>query len=306
METNIHYHCHHGTLLRIMVRNLDTVLLRSFAAVAETGGMTASARRLNLTQAAISQHIKRLEDQLGCKLFERERAGLRLTFAGERLHRRALRLLELNDEIWNVMTAPEFEGEVRLGVPHDIITPHIPPVLRRFVQAWPRVQVSLVTGVTLDLKAQVEEGSLDLCLTTERDCEPWGEVLATQRLLWVGAPGGTAHLRNPLPVSLGDERCIFRGAVTDALGAIGRDWRSCCVTSEMQPLLASVEADIGVAALLESSVPAHLEVLTFQTELPELPDFGINLYVARAAGTLPQELARFMRQEILSDRKLAA
>lgn len=289
-----------------VVRNLDIVLLRSFAAVAETGGMTAAAQRLNLTQAAVSQHIKRLEDQLGARLFERDRPGLRLTFAGERLQRRALRLLELNDEIWNVMTAPEFEGAVRLGVPHDIVTPYVPPVLKRFVQAWPRVQVSLATGVSVQLKEQVAQGTLDLCLTTEQDCEPWGEVLATERLLWVGAPGGVAHWRDPLPVSLGDGRCIFRGAITAALGAIGRDWRSCCETSEMQPLLASVEADIGVAALLESSVPDHFEILTGKTELPELPDFGINLYVARTADRLPQELARFMRQEILGERKIAA
>ncbi len=289
-----------------MTRNLDTALLRSFASVAETGGMTASARRLNLTQAAVSQHIKRLEEQLGCRLFERERSGLRLTLAGERLHRRALRLLELNDEIWSVMTAPDFEGEVRIGVPHDIVTPYVPPVLRRFVQAWPKVRVSLVTEVSIRLKEQVAAGSLGLCLTTERRAEPWGEQLITERLLWIGAPGGTAHIRRPLPISLGDERCIFRAAMTEALDGIDRDWRSCCETSEMRLLLASVEADLGVAALMQSSIPANLEILTGKTDLPPLPDFGINLYVAKAADALTQELAGFMRQEIQAERKLAA
>ena len=62
-----------------MARNIDTPLLRTFVAVAETAGMTAAANVLNLTQAAVSQQIKRLEDIFGAPLFERERKGLRLT-----------------------------------------------------------------------------------------------------------------------------------------------------------------------------------------------------------------------------------
>ncbi len=82
------------------VRNLDTSLLRAFVAVADTAGMTAAANLLHLTQAAVSQQIKRLEEALGAQLFERDRRGLRLTNAGERLYGRAKRLLALNDEIW--------------------------------------------------------------------------------------------------------------------------------------------------------------------------------------------------------------
>ena len=55
-----------------MARNIDTALLRSFMAVAETGGMTSAGKMLNLTQAAISQQVKRLEDLFQAKLFERD------------------------------------------------------------------------------------------------------------------------------------------------------------------------------------------------------------------------------------------
>ena len=76
-----------------MPRNLDTSLLRAFVAVAETAGMTSAANVLHLTQAAVSQQIKRLEETFGCELFERDRKGLRLTAAGERLLGRAKRML---------------------------------------------------------------------------------------------------------------------------------------------------------------------------------------------------------------------
>ncbi len=100
-----------------MSRNLDTALLRAFVAVAETAGMTSAANVLNLTQAAVSQQIKRLEDAFGTALFTRDRRGLTLTAAGERLFAKAKRLLALNDEIWAEMTTPVFEGEVhpRIG-----------------------------------------------------------------------------------------------------------------------------------------------------------------------------------------------
>jgi DNA-binding transcriptional LysR family regulator len=67
-----------------MPRNIDTSLLRAFVAVAETAGMTSAAHVLNLTQAAVSQQIKRLEEAFGSRLFERDRRGLRLTRTGER------------------------------------------------------------------------------------------------------------------------------------------------------------------------------------------------------------------------------
>ena len=89
-----------------MARNIDTSLLRAFVAVAETSGMTTAANLLNLTQAAVSQQIKRLEDAFEAPLFERERKGLRLTSAGERLFVKAKRMLALNDDIWAEMTTP--------------------------------------------------------------------------------------------------------------------------------------------------------------------------------------------------------
>src|SRR5260370_36121915 len=104
-----------------MARNLDTALLRAFVTVAEAGGMTAAANRLNWTQAAISQQIKRLEEGFGCILFERDRRGLAMTNAGERLFGKAKRLLALNDEVWADMTTPTFTGDVKLGVPFDLV-----------------------------------------------------------------------------------------------------------------------------------------------------------------------------------------
>src|SRR5678815_4054741 len=80
------------------VANLDIDLLRSFAAVADSGSFTAAAELVARTQSAVSVQIKRLEEILGHKVFERTSRSLALTPAGETLLGYARRMLELNDE----------------------------------------------------------------------------------------------------------------------------------------------------------------------------------------------------------------
>src|ERR1700744_3258902 len=99
-----------------MRKDLDLALLRAFLAVVDAGGVTRAAASLALSQAAVSQQIRRLEDMLDCRLFERSGRRLVLAPAGERLIAQARRLLALNDEVWSAMRTPSFAGELRLGV----------------------------------------------------------------------------------------------------------------------------------------------------------------------------------------------
>ena len=100
-----------------MIRNLDISLIRAFVTVASTGNMTTAADRLALTQGAVSQQIKRLEDMLQIALFDRSQRKLRLTRRGERLLGLSNRLLALNDEIIAEMVGSAVGGTVRLGIP---------------------------------------------------------------------------------------------------------------------------------------------------------------------------------------------
>jgi DNA-binding transcriptional LysR family regulator len=290
-----------------MPHNIDTSLLRAFVAAAETGGMTSAARLVNLTQAAVSQQVKRLEDTLGRRLFERDRRGLRLTPSGERLLVRARRLLALNDEVWALMTAPDFTGEVRLGVPHDVVGPYMPPVLKSFDQAWPGVRVSLDCRNSSHLSRALGRREVDLILTTERGCAPDGETLLPDPLVWVGARDGRAYKRNPLPVSIGGEDCAFRPFAIEALNHAGRDWRPVCEISNMLAECAAVEADLAVVPLLASTVPNTLKILGAHDGLPPLPIFHINLYLPQVgASDIAVELARHIRAQFAARYSRAA
>jgi DNA-binding transcriptional LysR family regulator len=287
-------------------RNVDIGLLRAFVAVSETGGMTSAARTLNLTQAAVSQQIRRLEEFFDTQLFGRDARRPVLTPAGERLFAHARRMLAMNDEIWTAMTSPDFEGEIRLGVPHDIVMPFIPPILKSFNKHWPRVRVSLICLSTLKLLEMLDNQEIDLTLTTQNSSGT-GELLLPDQLMWVGAKGGDAYKQRPLPVSFGDNTCAFRAVTMRALAEAGLDWRLTCETSDFAPYCATIEADLAVAPMMTSSVPRNLQMLGPEHGLPALPLFYINLRMpAVGAADVALELARFIRTGFAQRHRTAA
>lgn len=290
-----------------MPHNVDTALLRAFLAVAETGGMTSAGRMLNLTQAAVSQQIKRLEDLFQQRLFDRERKEMVLTPTGERLLARAERMIAMNDEIWGLMIAPDFEGQVRIGVPQDIVKSMMPAVLRSFHMTWPKVHVAVVPGTSPNLLTALDKGDIDITLTTEETCGPYGEVLLPDDLVWVGARNGTAHARDPLPVTLADKSCMFRQSAMASLARIGRDWRLVCEDSSMLAVYAALEADLGIAPMLRSSVPDNLEIIGGDAGLPQLPRFSVNMYLPKVnPGEIAVELASHIRDQFDSRYKRSA
>lgn len=277
-----------------MPRTLDLSALRSFVAVADTGGVTRAAGVVNLTQSAVSMQIRRLEEALELPLFDRSGRGIALTAAGEQLLSYARRLLSLNDEAVGRLTGRAFEGTVRLGVPTDIVHPYIPRVLRQFAVAFPRVRVNLLSSYTRRLRAQFAHGECDLILTTEDAPDAGGEVLAEAPLAWIGAPGGTAWRQRPLPLAF-EPTCIFRTAVTDALDRAGIPWTR--VEAETtRAVEAATAADLAVHVMVRSVAPAFLAPVQHGGALPAIPSTKIILYGAAAPQSpVIAELAAMLR-----------
>jgi len=277
-----------------MARNLDLTAVRSFVTVAETGGVTRAARQLHVTQSAVSMQLKRLEEFLGQPLLDRTGRGVALTTQGERLLGYGRRMLVVNDEAMARMTSEAFEGELQLGVPQDIVYPQIPQVLQRFDREYPRVRVNLNSSYTSFLKELLEAGELDLILTTEDDTGPEAEMLSTQRLVWVGAPGGTAHRARPLRLAF-ERLCLFKPWTYRALDEAGIPWEMAVDTGSTRTVEATVSADLAVHAMLDCAVSPYLERIA-PGALPGLPSTRINIYRAPGArGPLIDALEEMVR-----------
>ena len=290
-----------------MPRDIDAALVRAFLAVNETGGMTAAARVLNLTQAAVSQQIKRLEELFAVTLFDRQAKQLRLTPEGERLLGHARRLVHLNDQVVGLMTAQEVSGEIRLGVPHDIVSVYLPPILRRYAQIRPNIRVVMIADTSRKLIAKMESSEVDLTLTTDLSPARGQNALSRQNLLWVGAENGQVHRRRPLPLSTGDETCAFLAVAVPVLRDAGIDWVKICEARYTPAVTATVEADLSVGMWMASSVPPGLTELGPESGLPPLPDFYVNLRMPAGGGNQSvKELAGHIREYFAQRYRRAA
>ncbi|MEM9141255.1 MAG: LysR substrate-binding domain-containing protein, partial [Pseudomonadota bacterium] len=199
------------------------------------------------------------------------------------------RMLALNDEVWARMTDQAFEGELRLGVPHDIVYPHIPTILRRLDREFPRVKVKLISSYTLKLLDLFEAGDADVVLTTENETPAEAECIATQELIWVGAQGGTAWRNRPLRVAF-ERKCLFRPWALAALDRAGIPWEMAVDTGSTRTVEATLAADLAINALLEGSMTPMLEPIAHGGQLPELPSSRINLYRSPTVTGEPMEV----------------
>lgn len=266
-----------------MRRNLDLTALRSFVAAAESSGVTRAAGLLNLTQSAVSMQLKRLEEMLDAQLFDRSGRRIQLTGEGEQLLSYARRMLELNDEVVARMTSPDHQGEIVLGVPHDIVYPVIPGVLKRFNATFPRMRVNLLSSDTRTLKALFAQGKAQMIMTTENELDPGGETLLTLPLTWVGAPDGKAWKERPLRLAF-ENKCIFRMSVQKALDEVGIPWEMAVESDSSRTIEATVSADLALHAVLEGMCPSYTAPVQHGGALPDLPSKQINLYMLDSVG----------------------
>ncbi len=277
------------------MRNLDLTTLRSFVAVAEHGGVTRAAGMLNLTQSAVSMQLKRLEELLGANLLDRSGRGIALTSSGDQLLTYARRMVVLNDEAVGRLTEDLYEGEIALGVPHDVVYPVIPRVLKAFNAAFPRVKVRLISSSTVNLLEILGRGAADLILTTEEGVGQGGETLTEMPLRWVGAPGGQEWRKRPLRLAF-CKFCIFRPSVIRRLDSAGIAWEMAVDSDEDRAVEALISADLAVGALMEDSIPPHLEAISSGGALPDLGVQRINLYGVTERDEVMRGLSDMLRQ----------
>ena len=234
---------------------LPTTLNYPIVAVADLRSMTAASEQLNLTQGAISQQIARLEAVARGPLFLREPKGLRLTSPGKRLLGKARAMLALNDEVWSEIEGGVVTGRVRLGLSYDLVGTMLAPALKAFSEACPQVDLRLAYESSPDLLNAVREAQLDMVVVEEMIGSETGEVLAVDRLVWVGAHDGRAQDRTPLPISLVAETCAFRSSVVAALARQGRESQTVFDKGGLDATRATVRMEMAVSAWLTATVP---------------------------------------------------
>ncbi|MFG5861312.1 LysR family transcriptional regulator [Metapseudomonas lalkuanensis] len=136
--------------------------LKIFCAVAEYGSFTAAAEKVCTVQSNVTMRVKELESELNQQLCIRHKSGVVLTSAGQTVLDYARRILQLTDECRSALldTATPM-GLLRLGSMETTAAIRLPQVLTKYREKHPQVQLSLLTGTTVELIKAVESHRLD-------------------------------------------------------------------------------------------------------------------------------------------------
>ena len=259
----------------------DVDLLRTFVAVVEAGSFTRAATTVHRSQAAVSMQIKRLEAMLGTTLFARNTRNLALTRPGNTLLEYARRVIDLHEEAWSAIVRPEVTGRVVLGAPDDYVSSLLSPVLRRFSNLYPHVEIEIVCAQSTALAPMLADNKIDLAFVT-RDRKLRGEFVRSEPMVWVGASDDPPVLAaSPLPVGLYEPGCVARIHTLAALDSARIRYRAAYSSASLLGLVATVDAGLAVIALTRCSVPSRLAVLGEAQGLPKIEP--LEIVVARSA-----------------------
>jgi DNA-binding transcriptional LysR family regulator len=235
---------------------MDLIQLQTFLAVADGGSFSAASTRLHSVQSNITQRIKKLEEDLGGVLFERGRAGARLTPLGERLLPQAREILSHVATVRSDLRDASGEAApVRLGALETTAGSRLPPVLRALADRAPKAELRLVTGSSGVLSRKVWTREIDAALVVgDVDPDRFHAVpVFTETLVVVTAASGASD-RVLLAFSDG---CSYRAAAQTWLRQKGRTDTPVRDFGALDTILGCVGAGMGFAIAPESAVRTY-------------------------------------------------
>jgi DNA-binding transcriptional LysR family regulator len=247
---------------------LENFRLRVFRAVAEELSFRKAAEVLHLSQPAVSQHVRALEEEAGVQLFDRARGAghgsqISLTGAGRVLLGYANAAAETMVEAQRALAAlnDEADGPLRLGASTTVAQYLLPRILGAFLKQYPQVKLSLVSGNTEQIVEAVAEKKIALGIIegpamrrdvkTERMAQDEMVLIVSPNHAWASRKGraieGTELAKAPL--LLRERGSGSRRVVERALKRMGLPLRSLQVAMELdstEAIVSGVEAELGV------------------------------------------------------------
>ncbi len=242
---------------------MSIALLRTLVAVSEHGSFSAAAQVTNVTQAAVGQQMKRLEEHFGVTLFDRDNGLPRLTPLARSLIPKARELIQSYDTLLDEFTGDtQLAGEFSLGAVPSSIRALVPVCLGRLRLRAPLLHVRVVPGLSADIHEQVERGGVDAAILSEpahvSDALHW-QPFVTEPLVLLAA----AELKGNDPLTLLQQMPYIRHSRRSPVGQMADQWLSTHkvnvqVAMEMESIesvASMVSHNLGVSIVPDICVP---------------------------------------------------
>ena len=264
-----------------MRKTLDIAPLRSLVAIADAGGFHRAAAVLDLTQSAVSQHIRRLEAVIGQPLVEPNGRSTRFTATGEALLAEARQILEAHDQALRRLSVLE-RTQLVIGTTEHAADRILPPIMAALEAQFPEIQAQFRFDRTAKLNRAIDEGKIDVAVFVSEASSEASEPIGTLDLRWCGAAHLTAPAPgDPWPLVAIQAPCAIRAV---ALRTLAESGVQAAVVGEAAYLAGVVNAArAGVGAVLLALDGPPPEGLVELGELPAAPPIHLAARVRRGA-----------------------
>lgn len=227
---------------------LDIDSMRALTQVAECGGITRAARRLNLSQSAVSHKMKRLESKLNRNLFTRTEGKLVFSADGEKLLGYARRMVRLHDEACASFHQSDLAGELRLGITEDVSAPGMAQILARFSTSYPNVTLTSRVAHTPELVRCLQTGEVDMALIEvfESNRLDSDHALGQQQIVWLQAEDFILDASQPIPFVAYHKDCFYKAWAEQALADQGLSLRVVFECPSIDGMVNAVRSGLGI------------------------------------------------------------
>jgi molybdate transport repressor ModE-like protein len=278
-----------------MMSTLDIDSMRALTLIAEAGGITRAAKRLNLSQSAVSHKMKRLEGKLNRSLFTRSDGRLVFTGDGEKLLDYARRLVRLHDEACASFHQSDLAGELRLGITEDVSAPGMAHILSSFSTSFPNVALTSRVSHTPKLLRWLQAGEVDMALIEVFESErlPTDRVIGKQSIAWLLAEDFVLDFTRPIPYVTYHKDCFYKAWAEQALARDNHQLRVVFECPSIDGMVNAVHSGLGIGLVNLGVLEQRAQGLRrgdsrgLRIDHPDLPQPPPIQHVARFSTGIP-------------------
>lgn len=259
------------------MKQLSLDNLRTLVTVIDLGGFAKAGELLGRSQPAISLQIKKLEEQLGRRLFDKVGQRQVANHEGKLLYQQAKAMLAINDDIFRQFEETPLRGRLRLGIPSEFATTLLPGIVGEFSALYPDVTLEVTSALSRNLLSEANRQAFDLVLAlVNPEEETEGELVLEDDMVWVGDRSQPLSA-DQLSLVLAPQGCMYRSRVINHLKQQTTQWRISYTNADLYGLIAAIREGLGITVLAKTSKPEELDILRHRN-LPHLGTVNICLF----------------------------
>jgi DNA-binding transcriptional LysR family regulator len=267
--------------------NIPTDLLRTFVAIQQLGSFTKAAHLFELTQPAISAHMKKLEALIGDDLIEKNVAGVNLTARGEEVLKYARRILSINDQIVNSAMQERTLPVVRLGIPNIVIENKLKRLLTECSGKVGESRLQICCDYSPGLLRSIGSGYLELAFVLSDEAEAKTAIRSwSEDMVWVRAPDFVFDPEVAVPLLSSPNVLLPDRIAMDVLEQANVPYEIVFMANDALARRAAGAAGLGYFPVPRSLIPGGL-VAEQPGILPALPPITMDIIAREDLDTTP-------------------